>query len=148
MLTYITGDLFTTKRQLIAHGVNAKGVFGAGIAGQIAANFPHVKQAYLKAYREDFIKVGRVNYVVGPGNPDWFANMVTQETYGRTGIHVDYHGLRKCLANVFWFAKTAGIGVAMPKVGAGLGGGDWNFIEKIIQGLLAEHEVEVDVYSL
>lgn len=55
---------------------------------------------------------------------------ITQSSYGRSGIHVSYEAIRDCMAEIN--EKYPGERVAMPQIGAGLGGGDWERISKII----------------
>jgi O-acetyl-ADP-ribose deacetylase (regulator of RNase III) len=59
--------------------------------------------------------------------------MMTQEHYGRTGQkYVDYDAVQTCFQRLRRIMKE-GDSVAIPKIGAGLGGGDWKIIEKIIE---------------
>ena len=64
------------------------------------------------------------------------ANMITQQnvaTYPGEVV-VSYEGIRAALEDLNDKAVTLGIKeVAMPKIGAGLGGGDWSIIEQIIE---------------
>jgi hypothetical protein len=46
------------------------------------------------------------------------------------------------------FAKQQGATVHMPRIGAGLAGGDWGKISRIIEDELAGKGVEVTVYTL
>lgn len=46
MITYRQGDLFTCGLPAIAHGVNCRGVMGAGIARQFRSRYPKMFQSY------------------------------------------------------------------------------------------------------
>ena len=43
MIHYAKGDLFDTDHQIIAHGCNCRGGYGAGIAGQMAKKYPKAR---------------------------------------------------------------------------------------------------------
>ena len=57
-------------------------------------------------------------------------------------MRIDYEALRSCLNAV---AAHTDSPVVMPKIGAGLGGGDWTVIEKIIDETLG---ARATVYEL
>ena len=75
-----------------------------------------------------FAHVRRGNYKV------IIVNAYTQYHYN--GHHVDYNAIRsifKCLKEDFYFCR-----IGFPIIGAGLAGGDWNIISKIIRETLRE----------
>jgi O-acetyl-ADP-ribose deacetylase (regulator of RNase III) len=61
-------------------------------------------------------------------------NAVTQDGFGRDGQrYVDYAAIERCFEVIndrvdSWEVSE----IAMPRIGAGLGGGDWSIIESII----------------
>lgn len=55
---------------------------------------------------------------------------------GKYGIPLDYDALTLCLRKVN--AKFAGKSVALPKIGCGLAGGDWNKVLEIIENELID----------
>lgn len=146
-LTHYRGDLFETDRKVIAHGVNCRGAFGSGVAAQIARRFPDVKRGYFRKHHNGGWDLGQCQFIL-TDNKTIVVNMATQEAYGKAGVHVDYEAVRRCFEQVLDYCQQAGEGLAIPKVGAGLGGGDWARIEAIIRDCLARRDVEVDVYSL
>jgi O-acetyl-ADP-ribose deacetylase (regulator of RNase III) len=46
MITYRDGDLFASGLPALAHGVNCKGVMGAGIAAQFRYRYPKMFESY------------------------------------------------------------------------------------------------------
>lgn len=75
-------------------------------------------------------------------------NAITQYKYGRAvRRYVSYDAVDDCMHEL---AVTNGITplgpIAMPKLGAGLGGGDWTVISAIIEHRL--RDMEVTVYTL
>lgn len=145
-LTYIKGDLFDTKRDVIGHGVNCKGAFGAGVAAQVAKKYPEARQCYLDKYKREGWKPGDVQFVT-VADYRVIANMATQEDYGGDGRrYVSYRGIAIAFDELLRFCKQGGWGVAIPKIGAGLAGGDWGVIEPLIVEAVERYSVPVDVY--
>ena len=77
-------------------------------------------------------------------------NSYTQYNYGanhKDGVAkpIDYEALTLCLRKI---NKTfAGKHIGLPKIGAGLAGGDWNRIKNIIQTELKDMKVSVVIYK-
>jgi O-acetyl-ADP-ribose deacetylase (regulator of RNase III) len=152
MIHLIKGDLFTTKATVIAHGVNCRGAFGSGVAGQIAKRWPKVQESYLERYRLKGWKLGDVELVYSrsPLKHPIIANMATQDKFGYDGkLYADYNAIDICLDQVLYFADYCGYSVAMPKVGCGLAGADWNIVYGILQDLSCKYDrVAIEVYEL
>lgn len=143
IITYITGDLLESPHRLILHGCNAQGVMGSGVAKAIRAKYPIAYKTYRKKYEDDGLVLGEVIYApiyaawpaANPFDNSWIANGISQEYYGRTGgPFVDYKAINSIMTNVNSFAHDYGIDeVAMPLIGAGLGGGSWKIISNEIE---------------
>ena len=144
------------KFDVVSHGCNCHCQMGAGIA-------PHMAEAFgcdryeLEApqWRGDINKLGQIDYETFVLLPDgkrlknWdvdklpehsfmltAVNSYTQYNYGRnhaTGSNkpIDYEALTLCMRKINQVFNGERIG--LPKIGAGLAGGDWEIIKKIIQ---------------
>lgn len=152
-LRYIEGNLLAGEDRLILHGCNALGAFGSGFAGVLKKEHPAAYDAYMDAHREGRLILGSVIWAESAGTA--IGNCITQPTYGRDGKrHVSYEALRSCMRQVR-FAADMGIPgtdfeegfsrVAMPLIGADLGGGDWSVISRIVDEELAGLEAVVYV---
>lgn len=145
-ILYKRGDLVTAPETIIAHGCNAQGKMKSGVAKVIREAFPEAYSAYTvhielnKRTRVDVL--GTIAWAVHnyniPGCEKVIANMITQRYYGRDPdvTYVDYDAIRSCMKRMNKKAKeftTAPHRVAMPMIGAGLGNGDWDQIEAIIE---------------
>lgn len=147
-LNYVNGNVLDTERTVIAHGVNCFGGFGAGVAGQIAKKWPIVKDKYLEKHTSQGWVLGDVQYCTIPRERRFVANLATQERYGRMPKqYVDYQGVRAALRWLFQDAELWGWDIAMPKIGCGLGGGDWDMIQGIILEELADKQIDVSIYE-
>lgn len=134
MLEFKKADLFTHPSScVIAHICNNVGLFGAGFALAIAQKHPSVQQAYTERHQQEPFDLGEVQFVE-VGNL-FFANMIAQNGVRsfRNPRPIKYNSLEFCLMEVYSFAKNKELPVVMPRIGAGLAGGDWQVIEKIIR---------------
>jgi O-acetyl-ADP-ribose deacetylase (regulator of RNase III) len=144
----IKGDLIKLVLQgefhVIIHGCNCFNVMGSGIAKQIKKIFPEAYKEDLLTKRGDKNKLGNYSSISVERNGFLFSvvNAYTQYNYGY-GLQVDYEAVRE----VFKRIKNDfhGLKIGYPKIGAGLGGGDWNIISKIIdEELYDENHILVE----
>lgn len=152
---YIKGNLLDHDGP-IAHGVNCRGKMNSGVAKAISEKYLSIYTSYA-----DFIDLIRrhVWYVESPlgfidvhvdyDYDQTIINMFTQNDYGHDGErYVSYSAIRSCFSSVNDYRKkilgNAILGI--PKIGAGLGGGDWGIIEKIINDVTPD--IEIWVYEL
>lgn len=147
MIEYVKGDLFAEHHPFIAHGCNAQGVMGSGIAKIIREKWPECYKSYKKYCESNSADSMLGTVYVYTWNTTIF-NCITQLNYGKDGKkYVSYDAIDKCFENIgsnpFLFVKYY---LAMPKIGAGLGGGNWEVIEAIIKHRLKD--IKVKVYEL
>ena len=122
-----------TDFDVIIHGCNCFNTMGSGIAKQIKDRYPAVYEQDYLTVKGDISKLGGFTWkAVSQPKGWWFViiNAYTQYHYGRGQIHVDYEAIRKVFGVIAEKYNYARIGY--PKIGAGLAGGDWNIISKII----------------
>lgn len=141
MIKVVHGDVLKVERGIILHGCNAQGVMGSGIAKQIKEQFPKAYETYRKVYEEHGLQLGSIVWKsVGKSGETynkWIGNCITQNLYGKSGDRfVSYDAIADCMEKVVDFLEIncfeQGFPVVFPQIGAGLGGGNWNVIEKII----------------
>jgi O-acetyl-ADP-ribose deacetylase (regulator of RNase III) len=135
-ITYCRADLFTTKVGAIMHGCNAQGVMGSGVAAVIRQKYPEAYEAYVRKHQEVGLICGRNQYVRTNGKI--IINAITQPNYGRGGfMYASYDAIDRCMESLELGSERRGIKeVAMPRIGAGLGGADWNVVAAIIESRL------------
>lgn len=146
----VKGNLLDLAEQgyfdVIIHGCNCFHKMGAGIAKEIATRYPIVYDADKK--RTEYgsrLKLGsyifvNVNSPVLNDHNFYVVNAYTQYYYGKrkNKQHLIHHWIQcvfKELAYEFY-----GYRIGYPKIGAGLAGGDWNEISKIIDYELDGHD--------
>jgi len=146
MIVYKQGDVLDSEEKYIAHGCNCSGGFGSGFAKAVKERYPSVREAYLYRFNTRGWKLGETQICnVGDGTGREIANCATQERYGAPdkGPYVSYPAIREVIRNL---VKSWPQGFAMPKIGAGLAGGNWDIISEIIND--ESKDVEVRVYVL
>lgn len=143
----IRGDLIKLARQkhfdLIVHGCNCFCAMGAGIAKQIRENFPKAYEADRLTGKGDREKLGTITFAEIDGLV--VVNAYTQYHYSGSGVLLDYEALRKCLRTIQ--KQFGGKKIGLPKIGAGLAGGDWNTILIIIAEELQGEQWQVVEYQ-
>lgn len=147
MINYIKGDLLSSKENYIVHGCNAQGVMKSGVAKAIREKYPRVYDDYSYAYSlkvTNTLCLGQVIQTYLEDEDQYIISAITQKYYGRDPNirYVSYDAVDRCMINIKEIVpinKT----IAMPKIGAGLGNGNWNVIEAIINDRLSSYSVFV-----
>lgn len=141
LLSYVNQN--QSEYTVIAHSANNKGVMGSGVAKAIIAKYPQVKQDYTIEYqRSGALPLGKV--VLSWEEGILIYTIVGQDGYGYDGsVYVDYNALKQGFRSINTESDQLFTELAMPKIGAGLGGGDWQVIEKIIKEVFTNKKVIV-----
>jgi len=148
-IEYIKGDVTLAESGVIVHGCNAQGVMKSGVAKAIKEKFPEAYDAYMTKHKsEDGLVLGENIHAVSKSLIDdkiiVVTNAITQEFYGKDNKrYVDYDAIRSCMRNIAFSFDGMTSTVAMPKIGSGLGGGDWKTISAIIEEELSNYDVKV-----
>lgn len=145
------GDLLALAQQgqfdVIVHGCNCQCAMGAGIAKSIKALFPAAYKADCRTAKGDRSKLGTCSSAEcpTPAGVVMVVNAYTQFHWRGRGVKADYEAIRSCMA---WIkANCSGKRIGLPKIGAGLAGGDWPVISAIITGELADEDVTIVEYQ-
>lgn len=153
MIHYQKGDATDPQAKppwILAHICNDRGGWGKGFVLAVSAKWPEVETKFRNWYRlgedagEDPFELGAIQMVrIGPSRH--VANMLAQHGYrsGKEGIPLRYPALRQCLARLRLQAIKTGASVHMPRIGCGLGGGDWKTVSQIIDEELQGTDVWV-----
>jgi O-acetyl-ADP-ribose deacetylase (regulator of RNase III) len=158
MIRYVTGDATRPEGpgpKVIVHVCNDVGGWGAGFVVAISRRWKQPEAEYRRWHQEGVddgagpFELGAVQFVEVKPNL-WVANLIGQHGVApAAGVPpVRYEAVRAGLAIVAQFARDRGATVHMPKIGAGLAGGDWDRISAIVEQELREKGVAVTVYTL
>ncbi|MBB1150683.1 macro domain-containing protein [Myroides sp. NP-2] len=138
MVTYIEqGNIFNLEDiQNYAHGCNCAGAMGNGIALQFKNKFPKMYIEYKKLCKENLFSLGDI-YTYTYNNETIF-NLGTQATWK---TKADINAIESSLIKMLSYAQQNNIyKIALPKIGAGLGGLNWNDVKSIIDKVSLDYQ--------
>lgn len=146
MITYTHGNIFEVETEALVNAVNTVGVMGKGLALQFKKKYPKNFKVYQGACKKGTFKTGQV-LVVDEGDlfhKKWVINFPTkahwknpsQYEYLETGLTA----LKKALAD---FGIKS---VAIPALGCGNGGLDWDKVKAMLETALTDSDIQIQVY--
>jgi O-acetyl-ADP-ribose deacetylase (regulator of RNase III) len=154
-ICYAVGDATRpqgTGARIIAHICNDMGRWGKGFVLALSARWvePEARyHAWFRGQAEVPFALGEVQFVlVEPAL--WVANVLGQHGIRRAGAAppIRYEALRTGLAKVAQFAQLHNAAIHMPRIGAGLAGGNWESISQLIREEICARGIPVTVYDL
>lgn len=169
-LRYVEGDLFapldteiaaaakSKKKHVIyiPHVCNCKGGWGSGFVVPLGTKFPMAKQKYLgMGVNESNLGYTQSVTVTETQPTVVICNMIAQTLGGVRPLY--YNHLAACMEQVAHNVSVQMNALTKPKTtceircpmfGAGLAGGDWNFIEMLIEDTWVKRGINVSVYWL
>ena len=166
MITYVTGDAtqpIGDGPKVIAHIVNDEGRWGSGFVLALDKLSPVPQENYLAWHQNHiegwagsrfelgYVNFGRVRSSHHPDGSLVVANMIAQRGTGKDPDGrpcIRYGALERCLKYLADTSLGSGESVHMPRIGAGLAGGDWKIIERLIVEYVCLAGVAVTVYDL
>jgi len=142
MITYVEGNLLHAPVDIMVHGCNCFNTMKSGIAKQIARRYPMAAQVDSETIKGSRDKLGTFTHVKYADIV--VVNAYTQYDYGRDGKErFNYIAFRHVLKKLNSISPHNDPTIGFPKIGAGLAGGDWDQIERIIEEELKDYKVYV-----
>ncbi|MGV3607192.1 MAG: macro domain-containing protein [Planctomycetaceae bacterium] len=135
-MKFIKGDLIELALNgifdVIIHGCNCQCAMGAGIAKLIRTKFPEAFEVDLQTQKGDRRKLGTISIatVILNNHEITIINAYTQFNWRGSGILADYEAIRRAMLKIK--SLYGGRRIGYPMIGAGLAGGDWGTIARII----------------
>ena len=148
MIELAKGNLLEAQVEALINTVNTEGVMGKGIALQFKQAFPDMYKAYEKACSSGDVKLGRMHvFDLGGlvGGPRWIINFPTKGHWRSRSKLAD---IDAGLADLVEQIRRLNIhSIALPPLGCGHGGLNWNDVYPRIQAALsALPDVKVALY--
>jgi O-acetyl-ADP-ribose deacetylase (regulator of RNase III) len=148
MIKYVTGNLLDAKAEALVNTVNTVGVMGKGIALQFKRAFPENFRQYERACEAGGLEVGRmfVHEAGGITLPHFIINFPTKRHWrSQSKYEFIEEGLKDLVAQVRRLKIRS---LAVPPLGCGNGGLEWNRVKGMIETAFRElPEVHVLVYA-
>lgn len=148
MIEFRIGDILKADAEALVNTVNCVGIMGRGVALQFKNAFPANFKAYAAACKRHEVEPGRMFvYETGElGNPKYIVNFPTKRHWrGKSRMEDIESGLAALESEI----RQRGIkSIAIPPLGAGLGGLDWREVRARIEAHLGQmHDVRVIVFE-
>lgn len=137
MIVYKTGDIFKEEVDAIVNTVNCVGVMGRGLALQFKKRFPGNFESYKDACEKNKVVPGEMFvYEIEPfPAPKYIINFPTKRHWRDASRIEDIESGLQDLKIVIAALNIKSI--AIPPLGCGLGGLDWNKVKQHIESALA-----------
>ena len=138
MIDYRTGNISEAKTEAIVNTVNCVGVMGRGVALQIKKAFPKNFKAYKTACEHGEVQPGKM-FVFSTGmlmNPKYIINFPTKRHWRSKSRMEDIESGLVALVDTIRRHKIHSI--AVPALGSGLGGLNWNEVRPRIEAALRD----------
>lgn len=132
------GNLLDVTEGHIVHGCNAQGVMGSGVALAVKKKYPEAYIDYRKHYETPTGLILGKAYPFPVSDELTLWNAITQQEFGTHKRQVNYDAVVTCfeqiqeVINKDWHSDILNH-IHIPKIGAGLGGGNWDIIHEIIE---------------
>jgi len=148
MIKYISGNILESSAEALINTVNTVGVMGKGIALQFKKAYPNNYKAYVKACENKQIEIGRL-FIFKDSNLNsgekYIINFPTKKDWRKPSEYsfVD-SGLDDLIRILIKYEIKS---VAIPPLGAGNGGLEWERVRKMIECKLEDLDLDIIVYE-
>jgi len=126
---------------------------GSGVAKAIRESYPGAYEIYKNAYDLRGLNLGEIITYTSEQGDHIIHNLITQENYGKfTRRYVNYAALASGLTLIA--QRSSGLSskyrdIAIPAIGAGLGGGNMEFIQNLVSDIEKMYpKIEFHMYIL
>lgn len=147
MIHFTQGNLLESRAEALVNTVNTVGVMGKGIALMFKDRFGENFRLYAVACKAGEVRTGRM-FVTQPGEldgPRWIVNFPTKQHW-RSPSRLEW--IVEGLQDLRRFLLESGVrSVAIPPLGAGHGGLDWNVVRAEIDRAVGDLEIDVTVFE-
>jgi O-acetyl-ADP-ribose deacetylase (regulator of RNase III)/uncharacterized protein YwgA len=148
MISYITGDLLESEAEALVNTVNTVGVMGKGIALQFKKQFPHNTKVYQKACKDKTFDIGDILVVDDKTLLNGKKIIINFPTKKHWRNPSEYTYIEQGLEQLVKIITTHNIkSIAIPALGAGNGGLDWNRVKVLLVKFLEEIDCKIFIYE-
>lgn len=148
MINFKTGNILSDKAQAIVNTVNCVGVMGKGLALQYKKAFPSNFKEYKTACDKNFVTPGKMFITKYDDilESKFIINFPTKKHWkGSSKIEYIDEGLGDLIHQIKELNITS---IAIPPLGAGLGGLEWDIVKsRIVKAFSPLESVEVIIYE-
>ena len=137
---FLKADLFIAPGNVFAHGCNAYGIMGGGIAKTIKDRFPNVYETYRAVHEDSGLNPGEVIPAYMMETEDDRRIMLNLITQVEPGPNAKFEFLLESMQRaVDYCAKIGEEHLSIPAIGCGIGGLDILDLDQVL------YELDTDV---
>lgn len=143
-------SIFDSRAKVLVNTVNCKGAMGKGLAKEFATRYPECLPPYKLACDKGQLKPGGVMLIRLDVQPDFFEKrpsvlLFATKDHWRRPSHIEWIklGLKKITEN---YRKWNIESLALPQLGCGLGGLNWDEVRPLIEEILGKTKMDIEVY--
>lgn len=148
MLKFVKGNLLESEAQALVNTVNTVGIMGKGIALQFKNQFPENYKIYAKACKNNEFHIGKLLVTEEQslfGGSKTIINFPTKTDWRKPS---EYSYIEKGMIELVNVIKSKNIkSIALPPLGAGQGGLDWNKVRRMMEYYLKDLDMEISIYQ-
>ena len=143
MIKKIKGNIFNTNWEAIVNPVNCMGIMGKGLALEFKLLYPSMMDKYLKFCENKELEIGKISIIKEENK-----RIILFPTKKNYSLPSKMEYLEKGLLKIKECYKEKRIkSIAFPQIGSGLGGLNWIEVEKLIDTILGNTDLEIELYS-
>ncbi len=148
MIHYIKGNLFESEAEALVNTVNTVGVMGKGIALQFKNMFPSNFKIYSNACKNKELKVGQLLVTEEATLLAGEKIIINFPTKTNWRLPSEYKYIEDGLVKLTTVIKEKNIkSIAIPPLGTGNGGLNWNKVKQILENHLSNVNCEIFIYE-
>lgn len=148
MIQYKIGNLLDSTAEALVNTVNTDGIMGKGIALQFKNTFPNNFKIYVQACKNKEIGIGKLLVTEEGsllGGTKIIINFPTKTSWRKPS---EYSYIEEGLKDLVTIIKSKKIkSIAIPPLGSGNGGLDWNKVRLILEKYLSDTDCQIDIYE-
>lgn len=147
MISFHKGNIFDAQVEAYVNTVNTVGVMGKGVALECKTRYPEVFQIYKTECNNKRFNIGDILTVRAykDNNPIFILNFPTKQHWKNPSklewISMTLPNLKKTIER--YTIKS----IAIPPLGCGNGGLDWNMVKPLIINTLQDLDTDIRIYE-
>ncbi|MDX2306356.1 MAG: macro domain-containing protein [Microscillaceae bacterium] len=148
MIHYKTGNLLESEADALVNTVNTVGVMGKGIALQFKNMFPNNFKLYSNACKNKELGIGQLLVTEEKSLLLGKKIIINFPTKTNWRLPSEYQYIESGLTELVKIIKEKNIkSMAIPPLGAGNGGLDWNKVKQILEKYLTKVDCDIYIYE-
>lgn len=143
MIKFQTGNIFESSAKCLVNTVNCDGFMGKGIAYQFREKYPENNKQYVLACKQGKISIGKI--LLFEENEKIIANFPTKDKWREKSQYTYIEsGLNTLVEEIKVHNITS---IAIPPLGCGNGGLDWNTVKQMIVEKMSKLDINVFIFE-